>query len=134
MSFLWVCWSVIKIENWVDRNSFFLLNIISWACVVRSRLNFILNWKANSLFFSWSWLRPFAKVSISWTTEKKDGSSANNLDLLLMSFDKFLIYIKNNKVPKGIFVVHQHEYQPETNADHLKRLLAFFCLGSPLKY
>ena len=37
---------------------------------------------------------------MSWTTENKDVSSANNLHLLLISFDKSLIYIKNNKGSK----------------------------------
>ena len=36
-------------------------------------------------------------LSLSWTTENKDVSSANNLHLLLISSDKSLIYIKNNK-------------------------------------
>ena len=32
-----------------------------------------------------------------WATENKDVSSANNLDMLLISFDKLLMYIKNSK-------------------------------------
>ena len=59
-----------------------------------------LNWKADSLVFSKSRLRLFAEVSLSRTTNNKDVSSENNLHLLLISFDKSLMYMKNNKSPK----------------------------------
>ena len=85
-------------SRWID--SFFLPNIICCACLARSGLNFIFHWKALSLIFSTRWLRSFAEVSMSWTIENKDVSSANNLHLLLISFDESLIYIKNNKDPK----------------------------------
>ena len=37
---------------------------------------------------------------MSWTTENKNVSSANNFYMLLISFVRLLIYIKNNKGPK----------------------------------
>ena len=99
MSCRWVYQSLIRIDMWVKKNRFFLLNIISCACLAGSGLNFVFHWKAHSLIFSSSWLRSFAEASMSWTTENKDVSSANNLQLLLISFDKSMIYIKNSKGP-----------------------------------
>ena len=110
-------------SGWIE-TVFLLLNIISCACLVGSGLNFIFHWKIHSLIFSRSWLRSFAEVSMPWTTENKDVSSANNLHLLLISFDKSLIYIKKTKVSKWTLVIHQREYQPKTHTDHLKRLLS----------
>ena len=100
MSCRWVYRSVVEIDNWVDRSGFFLMNIVSWIYLMGYRLNFVSHWKSHSLIFSRLWLRWLAEVSMSWTTEKKNLSSANNLHLLLMSFDKSLIYITNNKGPK----------------------------------
>ena len=135
MSCRWVYQSLIRIDMWVKKTVFFLLNIISCVCLAGSGLDFVFHWKAHSLVFSSSWLRSFAEASMSWTTENKDVSPANNLQLLLISFDKSIIYIsKITKVPIWILVVHGREYQPKTNADHLKRLFALYCLGSPLKY
>ena len=85
---------VIKIDNRVNRNSLFPDECNFLHLLKGSELNFILHWKAYSLIFSRSWLRSFVEVSMSWTTENKDVSPANSFHLLLLSFDKSLIYIK----------------------------------------
>ena len=133
MSYLWVYRSLIKIDKWVNRNSFFsaeyyFLYLFGGIWVK------LFQWKSHSLIFSRSWLRSFAEVSMPWATGNKDVSSANNMHLLLISSHKSLIYIKITKVPKWILVVHQRGYQPKTNTNNLKRLFAFCRLGGPLKY
>ena len=44
------------------------------------------------------------------------------------------MYIQNNKGSKMILVVHQREYQPKTNTDHLKQLFGFCHSENPLKF
>ena len=46
MSCRWVYRSVVEIDNWVDRSGFFLMNIVSWVCLMGCRLNFVSHWKS----------------------------------------------------------------------------------------
>ena len=75
MTCRWVYRCVIKINNWVDRNSFFSIELVWWNL----DWAFIFHWKVHPLIFSRSWLRSFDEVSVSWNTENKDASSAYNL-------------------------------------------------------
>ena len=59
----------------------FLLNMISWACLLRSGLKVVFHWKAQSLIFFWPMSNSIADVSISCTTENREVSSANSLAL-----------------------------------------------------
>ena len=59
----------------------FLLNMISWACLLRSGLKVIFHWKAQSLIFFRSLFNSIADVFISCTTENREVSSANSLAL-----------------------------------------------------
>ena len=59
----------------------FLLNIISWACFLRSGLKVIFHWKAQSLIFFRSLFNSIVDVFISCTTENREVSSANSLAL-----------------------------------------------------
>ena len=61
--------------------SFFVLRLkmTSWACLVGSGLKFDFHWKAQLCIISKSLLRTFAEFWLSWITENKDVSSANNL-------------------------------------------------------
>ena len=54
------------------------IKITSWACLVWSGLKFIFVWKARLFSFSKSLLWSFAGVWVSFTTEKKEVSSANS--------------------------------------------------------
>ena len=73
----------------------FLLNIISYASLVKSGLNMIFHSKAQLLFT----VRLLGKIAtLDWmllTTEKRDVSSTKKLQ-----FDKFLMQIKINNGPK----------------------------------
>ena len=63
------------------------------------------------------------------------GSSTNHLPCHTLSktleisriliFDKSMMYTKNNKVTKWIFVMLQRKHQPKTNDDRLKQLFDF---------
>ena len=102
-----------------------------------SELNFILHWKAYSLIFSRSWLRSFAEVSMSWTTENKDVPPANSFHLLLISFDKSLIYIKKQqRFQNRSFWYISVSISPSQNnflkTTFSKRLFAFLLLSSKL--
>ena len=73
----------------------FLLNIISWACLLRSRLKVVFHRKTESLIFFRSLLNSIADVFISCTTKNREESSANNLAFDNKPFDKsFMIDFK----------------------------------------
>ena len=57
----------------------FLLNMISWAYLLRSGLKVILHWKAQSLIFFRSLFNSIADVFLSCTSENREVSSANSL-------------------------------------------------------
>ena len=59
----------------------FLLNIIAWACLLRSGLKVIFQWKAESLIFFMSMFNSVVDMFISCTTENSKVSSANSLPL-----------------------------------------------------
>ena len=59
----------------------FLLNMISWACLLRSGLKVIFHWKAQSLIFFRSLFNSIVDVLMSCTTENREVSSANSLAL-----------------------------------------------------
>ena len=81
---------------------FFLLSIITWACLLGSGLKFIFHWKAQLPVFSKSSLRSLVQVLISWTMENREMSSAKSLHSLLRPSDKSLIYIRNIKGPRSL--------------------------------
>ena len=78
----------------------FLLNIISYASLVKSGLNMIFHSKAQLLFT----VRLLGKIAtLDWmllTTEKRDVSSTKKLQFEDTTFDKFLMQIKINNGPK----------------------------------
>ena len=57
----------------------FLEKITSCACLLRSGLKLIFHWNAHLFIFFISSFKFFADKVISWTTEKKEVSSANSL-------------------------------------------------------
>ena len=60
---------------------YFLLNMISWACLKRCGLKVVFHWKAQSLIFFRSLFNSIADVFVSSTTENREVSSANSLAL-----------------------------------------------------
>ena len=79
---------------------FFPLNIISCAYLLGSGLKLIFHWKVQLLINVKSLLISLAEVPMSWTTENKEVSSANNLHSLLRPSGKSLTYIKNKRGPR----------------------------------
>ena len=129
----WFNWFIIKVYNWMQWGSlFFLLNIISWTCLLGSELKFIFHLKAQLPIFSKSSLRSLGEVLISLITENIEVSSANNLHSLLRPSDKSLIYIKDNKGP-GIDPWETPALTAVQNADHSKLLFVFYCVEGLLK-
>ena len=59
----------------------FLLNMISWAFLLRSGLKVNFHWKVQSLIFFRSLFNSIADVFISCTTENRELSSPNSLAL-----------------------------------------------------
>ena len=59
----------------------FLLNMISWACLLWSGVKVIFHWKAHSLIFFRSLFNSITDAFISCTTENREISSANSLAL-----------------------------------------------------
>ena len=57
----------------------FLLNMTSWACLLRSGLKVIFHWKAQSLIFFRLLFNSIADAFISCTTENREVSLANSL-------------------------------------------------------
>ena len=102
MYLCWFNWSVIKVYTGCSEAVFFLLSIITWACLLGSGLKFIFHWKAQLPIFSKSSLRSLVQVLISWTMENREVSSAKSLHSLLRPSDKSLIYIRNIKGPRSL--------------------------------
>ena len=97
----WTNRNIVEIHIWVVwLHFFFLLNIISYACLLRSELKLVFHWKAQLFINFKSLLISPAKVLMSWTMENKEVSSANNLHWLLRPFGKSLTYIKNKRGPR----------------------------------
>ena len=69
----------------------FLLNITSCACLVKSRLKIIFNWKAQLLITIRSLCKVAALDWMSLTTEKRDVPSAKNLQFGGTLFDTSLM-------------------------------------------
>ena len=82
---------------WLKSNSgslillIFLLKITSWACLLGSGLKFSFYRKAQSLLILKSLLKSVVVELISWTTEKREVSSANNFGFEVKSSGKSLI-------------------------------------------
>ena len=76
----WVTFALLNTkEGWGSSFLFVLrLKMISWICLVGSGLKFIFPWKAQLCIISTFLIRSFAEVWLSWITENKDISSANN--------------------------------------------------------
>ena len=96
----WTNRNIIEIHTWVGWLHFFLLNIVSCAYLQGSWLKLIFHWKAQLLINVKSLLISLAEVLMSWTTENKEVSSANNLHSPLRPFGKSLTYIKNKRGPR----------------------------------
>ena len=79
---------------------FFLLNIIPCVFLLGSGLKLIFYLKSQLLINVKSLLISVAEVLMSWTTENKEVSSANNLHSLLRPSGKSLTYIKNKRGPR----------------------------------
>ena len=82
-----------------DLNWRFLENITSWACLLGSGLKVIFHCIVQSLILLISLFNLFADVITSWTTEKREVSSANSLKFVIKSLERLLIYIKNDNDP-----------------------------------
>ena len=99
--FWYIDWVTFALLNIIGRwCSFFVLRLkmISWACLTGSGLQFIFHWRAQLCIISKSL---FADVWLSWKTQNKDVSSANNLALVKSPSERFiLIQIKNNNGPR----------------------------------
>ena len=92
----WITFALLNIKGgW---GSFFVLRLkmTSWVCLVDSGLRFIFHWKTQLSIISKSLLRLFSEVWLSWITENKDVSSANNLAFVESPSERSLILIKNN--------------------------------------
>ena len=79
---------------------FFLEKITSCAGFLGSGLKSIFHWYANWEITLRSRFKYLADSLGSWTIEKRDVSSANNLAIELSPSGRSLIYIKNNRGPR----------------------------------
>ena len=75
--------------------------MVSWDCLLASRLKIVFHWKAHSLIFFKSSLSSPADTLISWITENNDVSSATNLKLDDKLSDKSLNNNGPNTDPYG---------------------------------
>ena len=78
----------------------FLLNIISFGCLLRSELKLVFHWTAQSLINFKSLLISLTEVLTPWATKNNEVSAASNLHSLLWRFGKSLTYIKNKSGPR----------------------------------
>ena len=81
----------------MDYFSFFLEKITSCAGFLGFGLKRIFHWSAHRDITPRSRFKYLADSLRSWTAEKNDVSSANNLAMELSPSDRSLIYIKNNR-------------------------------------
>ena len=77
----------------------FRLKMTSFACFLGSGLKLTFHWNAYLFTFAKSLFSSRAEVLLSWITENKDISSANNLVFEDNVSDKSLIYIRNDNGP-----------------------------------
>ena len=73
------------------------VNIISWGCLYLSGLKDIFHWYTQFEIFSRSSSNSLVDCVTSWTTEKRDVSSAKCLVVHENPQLRSLIYIKKNK-------------------------------------
>ena len=79
----------------------FLLNITTWACLVKSGLKINFHWKSQ-LHITLRTLRKVAALDgMSLTTEKRDASCEKRLEYGESPFDKSLMCFKDNNSPKN---------------------------------
>lgn len=96
----------------------FLLNLvwlkvlfltISWACLLRYRLQFIFNWKLP--------VNKYHEFTVN-----SDLRSGNSLQSVWRCCSKSLTYFKNNKSLRRNLGAAQHHYKPRTSICHLEQL------------
>ena len=83
-------------DGWFGLLSF-LEKITSCACLLGSGLKLIFHWNAHLFIFFRSSFKFFADKVISWTTEKKEASSANSLGFETKLSERSLINIKEKR-------------------------------------
>ena len=109
----------------------FLEKITSFVCLLESGLICIFYWKAHFLIFSWPEFNSFADISISWTFEKREVSSAKILNIDVISSGT---HLWKSKIKEALILTHvvpQNLFFSTQIFNHIRLLFVHDYEGNP---